>query len=157
MRFVPVVFLAHPGSSALCSSTSHCLDDDEAEREQPDQSESDPEINGRGMTGQGQVAPHGTVDLLPPKNSHAGGEDREQPQDDAEYVAGAGDRQLRDQLDDGHRRGEQAERGALPCQERSFIREREAVVRFDLRHVVGVAHQSNLSKRGSADRPYSPA
>src|SRR6476469_211332 len=104
------------------------------------------------MAGQRQVAAQRAVDLVPPKDSHARGENCEQRQDDSEHVARAGDRQLRDKLDYGDSRGQQTKRGALPGQKRSFVRQGEAVVRLDLGHTVVVAHQLNLTKL----RPLKP-
>jgi len=142
VRFVP----AARRVPALRPSTGHCLDDDEAQRDQRHEDESDPKVYGCGMAGQRQVAAHRAVDLVPPKDSHARGENCEQRQDDSEHVARAGDRQLRDKLDYGDSRGQQTKRGALPGQKRSFVRQGEAVVRLDLGHTVVVAHQLNLSK-----------
>src|SRR4029079_8980375 len=84
--------------------------------------------------------------LVPPKDSHGCGENCEQRQEDSEQVACAGNRQLGDKLDYGDSRGQQTKRGALTGQKRSFVRQGEAVVRFDLGHTVVVAHQLNLSK-----------
>ena len=120
------------GLAARRSSTRDCLGDNEAHRQQPDHDKSDPEVHRCRMAGQRQVAAHGLIHLFPPKDPHARGQDRKQGQNDAEHVAGTGDRQLRNQLDHRDSRGKQPQRGSLPREKSSFVGKGEAVIGLDL-------------------------
>ncbi|CFR84465.1 Uncharacterised protein [Mycobacterium tuberculosis] len=60
------------------------------------------------MTGQWQVPAHGAIRLLPAQQTHSAGEDCQNREHHTEHLACAGDRQFRDELHQGDRRGQQA-------------------------------------------------
>lgn len=80
------------------------------------------------MPRQRRAGAHRALDLTPPQQAHPGGHRRQDRQHQAEDVARRGYRELGHELDDGDRGGQQAERGALPGQERPLVGKREPVI-----------------------------
>ena len=98
----------------------------------PTTNETHRQVGRCGVTGQRQAASHGAVRLLPAQQPHPAGEDCQGRQQHAERAARTGDRELRNELYQGDRRGEQPQRGALPGQEGPLVGQGEPVVGLDL-------------------------